>query len=190
MELGGNFLSGDLVDLLLVEKLERVAGPDLALEIDREAHDPHIFGKRIIGNVAVCRGAIDRIIDHALRKGQVPLDRPDGGERNPAFLGVVDGEDVPPVAGGEGKAPGGHAHIKSDRQRAKAGPAADSIHRRGDVCRLIAGTAQQLAEPFAIFECVKRVLAGFRAGLLEIHLGDGAGGTWQNGLRVGARDGK
>ena len=44
--------------------------------------------------------------------------------------------------------------------------------------------------PFAILECVKRVLAGFRTGLLEIHLGDGAGGAWQNGLRVGARDGK
>ena len=78
MKLGGDLLSGNLVDLLLEKKLERVARPYLALEIDREAHDPYILGKRIIGDVAVCRGAIDRIIDHALRKGQVPLDRPDG----------------------------------------------------------------------------------------------------------------
>ena len=68
MEFGGDLFSGDLVDLLFIQNLEGVAGANLALEIDRKTHDAHIFCQRVIRDVAVCCGAIDRIIDHALRK--------------------------------------------------------------------------------------------------------------------------
>ena len=69
VKLGGDLFAGNLVNLLLIEKLEGVAAADLALEIDRKAHYPHIFGKRVIGNVVGGGGAIDRIIDDALRVG-------------------------------------------------------------------------------------------------------------------------
>ena len=63
------------IALGILQHFDLVAASDLALKINRKAHHPHIFMKGGFVHTSLSGRAIDRIVDHALNKGNIRLDR-------------------------------------------------------------------------------------------------------------------
>ena len=187
MQFGSNDVAGNLVDLLLIKKFEGVTAADFALEVDRESHHPDIFGQCRFRDVAAGGGAIDRIVDYALRIGKVAFNRANGAESDPSFLRIPNGVDVAPILCGEGKAAPCNAHLETHRERAQAGTPTHRLNGLGSIGPVIPGAPQQCCQTLTRFQAVACLTTCFGAGLLQIHFRHCSCGARQNRLQIGAR---